>query len=300
MDEKTKKRGAFTARVLVNERICDEHFRLTLGVDNFPPSRPGQFVQLQCRRPGQQAGAGEVEWTDAKPPKFTQEELVKVEPLLRRPLSLASRRDGELDIIYRTVGTGTCWLSGVETGEELSVLGPLGNAFEISTEKPFVALVGGGVGIPPMLYLSEALAAAGKKIIAFNGARTSSLLPLEFISRQYATHDVEVSIATDDGSLGFFGLISEPFECWLDGQSDTRRDVVVYTCGPEPMMRAIAEICIERDVECHVSLERYMACGMGTCQSCVVKIRDNSEQGWTYQLCCKDGPVFEADRVIWD
>jgi len=308
-------RGVFIAEVLASQQLCDEHFLLTLGVEGFPQSRSGQFVQLQCRPLGAQVDRLEVDWPADKPPSFSQPELTGREPFLRRPFSLAgARRSGgevELDIIYRTVGTGTAWLAGVEKGDKLSVLGPLGNGFEIREDKPAAALIGGGVGIPPMMYLAEALAAAGKQAVAFAGARNKSLLPLALTGKadaarptmcaeQFAACNTPTMTATDDGSLGFAGFVSDAFARWLDGSPPAADELVVYSCGPEAMMRAVGDICIARDIECWLALERHMACGMGTCQSCIVKIRDDSRQGWSYKLCCTDGPVFDAREILWD
>jgi NAD(P)H-flavin reductase len=164
-----------------------------------------------------------------------------------------------------------------------------------------------------MLYLARILSEAGKDVVAFNGARSASLLPLRLapsvaVSEQgspalcvaeFAAMDVPAVVTTDDGSLGFDGLISQPFESWLAERDPG--DVVVYSCGPEPMMRAIGEACRARGIECYLSLERHMACGMGTCQSCVCKTRDRSvERGWSFSLCCTDGPVFPAGEIVWD
>ncbi|HUS48200.1 MAG TPA: dihydroorotate dehydrogenase electron transfer subunit [Phycisphaerae bacterium] len=316
-----KKRGAFLAKAAENVRICDEHYRLTLRLPAFPPSRPGQFIQLLCREPGGQVSLREVDWSEGRPPKFTQPELTDAQPLLRRPLSLAGRRDlagggVDLDVIYRVVGTGTRWLSTVKAGASLSVLGPLGNGFAIRDERPQAAIVGGGVGIPPMLYLAEALAAAGKQAAAFCGAKRASLLPVTVKAggkalpsgkptpcvKEFAANGIEAVVATDDGSLGFKGFISAAFERWLDEQRVGGDDLVVYCCGPAEMMRAAGDMCIARGIECQLALERHMACGMGTCQSCNVRIRDGGApagRGWSYKLCCTDGPVFDAREVIW-
>jgi dihydroorotate dehydrogenase electron transfer subunit len=313
-----RRRGTFPAAVKANDALCREHFRLVLALEVFPPSLPGQFIQLLCRPPGEQARFREVEWSARQPPTFTQPELTAKYPLLRRPLSLAGRRDGaggaELTVIYRTIGTGTHWLATVEPGAQLSVLGPLGNAFAVRAEVPAAALVGGGVGIPPMIYLAEALAAAGKRTVAFNGVRTADLLPLtpEPLTgvdaaggpapcvAEFAASGAEAVVATDDGSLGFRGPVSAAFAGWLEGEGLGGEDVVVYACGPEAMMRAVADACLARGVECQLALERHMACGMGTCQSCNVKVRDAaSPEGWSYKLCCTDGPVFDAAEVLW-
>ena len=317
-DDKPRARGAFVGEVLANERLCQDQVRLLLALEGFPPSRPGQFVQLQCRGLHEQLCAREVNWPAGKLPHFTQAELTDHEPLLRRPFSLAGRRrdaDGRdvLTIIHRTVGTGTRWLAGVRAGQRLSVLGPLGNAFAIDADKPLAALVGGGVGIPPMLYLAEALTGAGKRAVAFSGARSASLLPVTLgdgaevaadgretlCVREFAACGIPSVIATDDGSLGRSGTISEAFRDWLNVRARDGGRLVVYACGPEPMARAVAETCLSRGVACQLALERNMACGMGTCQSCAVKVCDDSDAGWSYKLCCTDGPVFDARRLLW-
>ena len=309
----------FTAEVLANERICDEHYRLILELPAFPPTQPGQFVQLLCRPPGEPVPPQPVQWADGQAPQFTQADLLGRQPMLRRPFSLAGRRGiaggpVELDIICRTVGVSTRWLSEVSAGAPVSVLGPLGNGFNIHADKPAATLVGGGAGIPPMLYMAEALAAAGKRTVAFRGAQTASLLPLGLAPgaqvssdgtpgaciAEFAAFGADAAVATDDGTLGATGLVSDVFERWLDGGRVGAEELAVYSCGPEPMMRAVGEICIARGAACQLSLERVMACGMGTCQSCVCKVRADSANGWAYKLCCADGPVFDAGEIVWD
>ncbi len=311
-----KKRGVFLAEVIQNAPLCHEHFKVTMRIEGFPPSRPGQFVQLQCRPPMPQTGLHTLEWDQSCPPKPTQAELTGKEPLLRRPLSLAGRVDKgtacEIELIYRTVGTGTNWLAGVKAGEPLSVLGPLGNGFTTSKGK-YAALIGGGVGIPPMLYQAKALAGAGKQVVAFCGTRSGDLLPVTLSDNvaaspageptmciaQFADFGVQSVIATDDGSLGYPGLVSEALGRWLVDLDIDPKELTVYSCGPEPMMQAVGEICTRHDFDCQLALERHMACGMGTCQSCIVKISDDTDQGWSYKLCCTDGPVFAAAEIIW-
>jgi dihydroorotate dehydrogenase electron transfer subunit len=316
-----KKRGVFVGQVLANEPLCRQHFRLRLGLEHFPPTRPGQFVQLQCRTPGEQVSGHATDWPEGIWPRLTQPELAGKEPLLRRPLSIAGRRDGaagaELELIYRAIGTGTHWLTGVREGMQLSVLGPLGNGFTIFPDKPKVALIGGGVGVPPMIYLAEALAAAGKQVVVFCGARTADMLPLaldrpkvspagrpELCAEEFSRLSVPTVVATDDGSLGVGGTVAGAFDQWLKPGLAAESELAVYSCGPEPMMQAVALICLSRGCRCQLAMERHMACGMGTCQSCVVKIRDpqdgpKTERGWSFKLCCTDGPVFDASQIVW-
>ena len=313
------RRGIYTGSVVRNVRLCDEHYLVCIALESFPPSRPGQFVQLQCRGLEEQTALREIPWPACEFPKASQAELTNREPMLRRPLSLAGRRDlpgggVEIDIIYRTIGAGTNWLSGIGPGQALSVLGPLGNGFAIHPEKPFAALVGGGVGIPPMLYLAAALNSAGIAAAAFVGVRSQHLLPVTIIHgsdpaadghptpciREFNFLCTDAAVASDDGSIGYHGLVSEAFIRWLKAHRFGPEQVTVYACGPEPMERSIADLCLMREIECQLALERHMACGMGTCQSCVVKVRDDaSPDGWKFKLCCTDGPVFDATCLLW-
>ena len=311
-------RGVFTGEVAANRRLCRDHYRLDIALDAFPPSRSGQFLQVQCRPPKAQTSAAEADWPADQPPRLSQPELLDAEPLLRRPLSLAGRADSPgggvtLTVIHRVVGVGTRWLAGLAEGEAVSIIGPLGNGFSICEDAPRAALVGGGVGIPPLVYLAGELAAAGKKTIAFAGARTGDLLPLTLVPGARADRDgratpcvaefaacgAETIAASDDGSVGLHGYISEAFAAWLAGGGLAGGELAVYCCGPEEMMQAVAKTCIAAGVACQLALERHMACGMGACQSCVVKTAAPDPPGWKFSLCCTDGPVFDARRVLW-
>jgi dihydroorotate dehydrogenase electron transfer subunit len=249
---------------------------------------------------------------------------------LRRPFSLAGRRDGrlvELDIIHRVVGTGTDWLSRLKRGDAVHLLGPLGNKFVLPPPGGLGLLVGGGVGIPPMLYLAEALATGGRRAAAFSGATSRDLLPLtirhgegaappsadifepRFGVEEFARHGIPSVISTDDGSYGFRGFVTQALERYLDRLLSTQHSAlgtVVYTCGPEPMMKRVAAIAAERGIECQVAVERAMACGIGTCQSCCIKVRKPDPaavplpgRDWCYRLACTDGPVFRGADLLW-
>jgi len=311
MTAKAAEKGIFLARVTANVPLCREHYKLVLTVEGFPPARPGQFVQLQCSPPS------EMGWQGG--------------PLTRRPFSIGGlRRCGdtcELDILHRALGRGTRWLAGLKVGEPVSILGPLGKAFEIGS-RPTAYLVGGGIGLPPLIWLAEALQAAGKQIIAFVGARSSELLPLTRVPEvpivagepslsygEFAAFGVPVVLATDDGSLGISGTVTDALRQFLQcsncevasgaarpaGNHEQNANLVVYSCGPEAMMHAVASICEPRHILCQVSMERSMACGMGTCQSCVLPVRDASaDAGWRFKLCCTDGPVFDSRAIIWE
>ena len=315
----SEKRGVFAATVRSNRRLCEEHhlLRLDVGAD-FPPTRAGQFVQVQCGRLDVEAPPLAHEWGEDRPRRLQRPELVGSPALLRRPFSLAGREQlgGQtvLDIIHRVVGRGSAFLAELAEGEVISILGPLGNAFTWSDDTRLGVLVGGGVGLPPMLYLAERLHQAGKRSLVYAGATSARLLPLSVDAavppsqagwpslcvRELARWGAETTISTDDGSLGYPGRVSEALFNWIDQGRIPREGTIVYTCGPERMMRAIAEGCIARGFACQVAMERKMACGMGTCQSCVCKTRADNPTGWAYSLVCTDGTVFDARDILWD
>jgi dihydroorotate dehydrogenase electron transfer subunit len=294
----TTSRGVFLARTRSNSLLCAEHYRLTLEVDGFPIALPGQFVQILCANPMQPEHPG---------PTF-----------IRRPFSIGGlRRCGEtcdFDIYHRVVGPGTRWLEQLSPEDPVDILGPLGQPFPIVHDRSIALLVGGGIGLPPLIWLAEALQSAGKRTIAFIGARSAEQIPLTRVPgvpiealtpapalQEFAQFGAPIILATNDGSLGSHGYIPDTLAQYLQAHPDLANQAVVYTCGPEPMMRAVAPICEERGIRCFVCLERVMACGMGTCQSCVVPVRDAAAvDGWRYRLCCTDGPVFESRTVLWN
>ena len=319
-------RGQFDATVAGNVPICREHFRLTLRLAAFPPTEPGQFVQVLCRDRADDEPRC-VDWEPGRPLALADADLLGRRATLRRPFSLAGRRDVgdvvELDLIYRTVGVGTDWLAGLATGATVSVIGPLGNRFTPPAGGGPALLVGGGVGIPPMLYLASRW--AGRRAVAFAGAVTRELLPLTvtadapppahagdvdplFNVAEFAAHGTPAVIATDDGSYGFRGFVTQALERCLDRWFADRAGVrpTLYTCGPEAMMRRVADIAVGRGLACQVAVERAMACGMGTCQSCVIKVLKPDPAApplagspWAYRLACTDGPVFAAADLVW-
>lgn len=315
-DNTTQARIA-TAGVVANHRLCREHYRLTFRLHAFGEAGAGQFVHLCPElddngkpQPGDDDSAdSRVAWTHTY-----------LAPMLRRAFSIArlSRSAGaiDIDVVYRVVGAATRWMESLREGDRLSVLGPLGNRFPIVSGKSAAWMIAGGVGLPPMLWLAGALHQAGKRGVAFCGAQTADLLPLTSIPEvspdteaenatvccgEFADADTPAVISTDDGSLGFGGHIGAAMEAYHQNNAVTCDDLVVYTCGPEAMMRFVAEYCVSRRIECYVCMERAMACGTGLCQSCVVPVSDQTDSaGWRYRLCCKDGPTFSAADVIWD
>lgn len=327
----TRPRSQFVCRVVANVLLCREHYRLELVAESFPPTEPGQFVQVSCRevaRPDDEdddARDREIEWRDGDVLRPSGRELLSPLALLRRPFSLAGRVDRpdgtiELHIIHRVVGVGTAWLAGLRAGDAVDVLGPLGNRFTLPPENATALLVGGGVGIPPMLYLAEKL--AGRRAVAFAGALTRDLIPLTITDdgtgpsrdgaeprmrvEEFARHRIPSVLTTDDGTYGFRGFVTQALEAYVDRNRDELAHAVIYTCGPEPMMKRVADIAKARGIECQVAVERAMACGMGTCQSCCIRVRkpDPSKvplpgKDWCWRLACTDGPVFRGADLLW-
>jgi dihydroorotate dehydrogenase electron transfer subunit len=317
-------RDQFPSKVVENAFLCREHYRLTLQLPEFPPTEPGQFVQVACRDTEiSYSPERELDWVEGEPLGTSGVELMQPLGFLRRPFSLAGRSDGpdgvRLELIHRIVGVGTQWMSELAVGQTLDVLGPLGNRFRLPAGDEVPLLVGGGVGIPPMLYLARKL--VGKKGVAFCGALTRDLLPLTITDApaapsqdstepldnidEFARYGVGAVITTDDGSYGFRGFVTQALERYLDRRQGGTP--VIYTCGPEGMMKRVAEIAGMRGIECQVAVERAMACGMGTCQSCCIRLRrDPARDGrafegkdWIYKLACTDGPVFLGKDLLW-
>jgi dihydroorotate dehydrogenase electron transfer subunit len=317
-------RGQYLSTVRANVPLCRDHFRLVLSLPAFPATEPGQFVQVSCRGVGEaDVAQRERDWQPDQPLELGKDNLLAPQAMLRRPFSLAGRRDTsggvELDLIHRVVGIGTDWLSRLTPGDQVDVLGPLGNRFALPQQDATAVLVGGGVGIPPMLYLAEKL--RGHRAVAFAGALTRDLLPLTILEdvppnqatptpsiEDFARHGIPSVITTDDGSYGFRGFVTQALEQYLDSLSTEHSEssTVIYTCGPEPMMKRVADIAAARNIECQIAVERAMACGMGTCQSCCIRVKKPDPQqpplvgrDWCYRLACTDGPVFRGSDLLW-
>lgn len=205
-------------------------------------------------------------------------------PLLRRPLGVAgvAKQDGVITLIYRILGEGTQILADVCSGDLLSIVGPLGHGFDQNSRRPL--LVGGGTGLAPLLYLAETFREQEVDTDVLMGGRTEEDL---FWKDLYEDSVRYMGLTTDDGSLGTKGTVMALLGDMLEtGQYDR-----VYVCGPAPMMKAVSAAVLAAGIQCQVSLEKYMACGLGACLSC-------SCQGIGKRIkVCKDGPVFWAQEV---
>jgi dihydroorotate dehydrogenase electron transfer subunit len=213
-----------------------------------------------------------------------------IDPLLRRPFSIhrmLGSESGEFEILFRAVGSGTKILARAHVGDRLDVLAPLGRGFRLDAGRPL--FVGGGIGVAPLLFLAESFLEKGiRPKLLLGGRRDRDILCHE----DFTCLAVPFALATEDGTLGEPGLVTRLLERELAaGVSGTG----VYTCGPVPMLEAVARICRNHGVPCQVSLEAHMACGVGACLGCVV-----AGEKAPYLRVCKEGPVFDAGEIKWD
>lgn len=308
MDMQTK--GQFEATVLFNKPLRKSFHRLGLqftgaGAEAFAKTRPGQFAQF------------DISMVALPPPEAIPEELKDVaskQILLRRPFSFArvvkEKAGTTVEVVYCVLGPATLRLTTLAKGQSLSVIGPLGEGFRIPQGKKKAILVAGGMGSPPLEHLAQTLTAEspGLDAIAFAGAKSKDDLPFEkpldkisqelgFWLGEFAKYSISSFIATDDGSAGFKGTVTNCLLEWLNSNAPNPAETIIYACGPKAMLANVSKVAADRKIDCFVSMEEMMACGIGLCQSCAVKCK--SQTGETYKLCCKDGPVFDAKDVVF-
>jgi len=257
-------------RILEHQQIAPQHYKLALSSTYISSNaQPGQFVQVRIS------------------PEF--------DPLLRRPLSIhrISAEHKKFELLYDVVGKGTELLAKTSVGTELDVLGPLGKGFTIAPTEVAI-LVGGGMGIAPLVFLADHLKHEHKKraVYALIGAKNKERLLMENELKSLVN---EVVVSTDDGSYGQHGFVSDVLLNLLDNVvvDSHYPQTTIYACGPKTMLHAIADIAFQRQIACQVSMEQKMACGIGTCLGCVIKTRAG------YQKVCTDGPVFDAKEILW-
>ena len=251
------------AEVVSQKEIAEEIFDLVIKAEEIAKEAVcGQFVSL-----------------------YTRDSAT----LLPRPISLCGidNEKGTLRLVYRVVGKGTKEFSGLSEGDYIDVLGPLGNGFELNSERPVI--MGGGIGIPPMLRLTKEFSENGIKkedISVILGYRDEAFLADEF--SEYAT----VYLTSDSGKIGLKGNVLDAVkEYKISGD-------MIYACGPTPMLRAIKNYAKENNVKAQISLEERMACGIGACLACVCDSKDIDDHSKVKnKRICKDGPVFYAEEV---
>ncbi len=308
---------AALARIISRTAICAEHVSVEFTHAAFPRSEPGQFLQLALADTPESAQAVR-DWPAGGFPELAGGDW-QAAAFLRRPFSIADQWiDGSggthLVVISRTVGIGTRWLEHVRPGDTLDVTGPLGHGFEVPAEEMPLVLIGGGVGIPPLLYLAKELHARGRRdVTLIFGAMSGALLPVRLAAEpttdgsaraclQLADQaDYGAIITTNDGSLGLRGLVTDGLAAWHAARQSgpSTPAGLVFACGPNPMLSALAQQTRALGLGCQLCIERTMGCGLGTCLSCVVRVRDASRpQGWRWALTCTDGPVFDRDALV--
>ena len=222
-------------------------------------------------------------WKDYVPGQFVMVEVPGKGIFLRRPFSIARLNRGVIEVCYKVVGQGTLSMSVLKAGTKAWVLGPLGNGFTLPKSRQEILLVAGGYGIAPLVGLAEKL--KGNNVHLLYGTKTSKdLLYINELKKL----GVKLHITTEDGSKGEKGLVTNSFKAFLTHQ---RTNAQIFACGPHGMLSAIQKL-LTHQIHCQLSLESYMACGIGACIGCVVK--DNRGN---YIRVCKEGPVFDASGV---
>lgn len=258
------------AVVIAQNQVLGSEFEIVLSAPEVARvAQPGQFVQLLF---------GE-----------------NYSPLIRRPFSIyrVDREAGTFRILYVARGSFTSALAQKRPGETVSLLGPLGNPFEIGIQNRAPLLIAGGIGAPPLLFLAREMCQthgiAPSSIRVINAARTRDLL-VGMVD--FEALGVELLAVTEDGSVGYRGRATDLIPS-VGG-------FTIYSCGPMPMLRAIGEIAQSRALPCQLSVETPMPCGIGFCQGCAIPVKDSSApQGYRYARACVEGPIFEAQDLLW-
>jgi len=302
-------KSVYDCEIIDQTEVAPNVYRTRLiGPQIARESVPGQFVNVQVSR--------------------------TTDPLLRRPFSVhaVDPANGIFSLLYVVIGRGTELLRHIRAGEKVSVVGPLGRGFDLGDSPATHIIVAGGCGAAPLHFLCDALCAKWgcESITVLAGAQTKDAVICE---AEFRAHGVQVGISTDDASYGYGGFVTQLLEQYLrslpaagrvgegsrihDPQS-TVHNVRVYSCGPHAMMREVARICREAGVSsCQVSLEKNMACGLGLCMGCIQKVKSRKSKvgsaaggpntrhpvlntQWHYERVCADGPVFNAEDIIWE
>jgi dihydroorotate dehydrogenase electron transfer subunit len=217
------------------------------------------------------------------------------EPPLRRPFSIMStdRERGTFTVFLKVVGSGTRALAALRPGDSALCLGPLGRPFAAPPEGTEALLVAGGYGIAPFVLFSAELRAAGRAHRVFYGGRTAADVQLR---RPFVDADVPLVEATEDGSLGLRGRVTEALQAHLDAAPGP---FALFACGPDAMLHAVARLAARAGLAAQVSLDPFMGCGMGTCLACVVRLQGAEEAEPRFHCACTEGPVFDAAQVLW-
>lgn len=248
------------ATIINNEEITSGIWRMELAAPEIAQiARPGQFIQLY-------------------PPDERN--------LLARPISLSSISKKSVTIVYRVVGKGTKQFSQLKINDCVRIMGPLGNGFALPDKTIKSIIVGGGLGIPPLLELSKRLCRNTEVLLGYQDT--------PFMAEEFRRLGLNVHIASQSGNYGLHGTV------W-DLLAEIKPSAeLLFACGPRPMLKSVSEWAKAHSIPIQVSMEERMACGIGACLGCGVKIQKPGEPGWKYLRVCKDGPVFSGEEVVWD
>ncbi|HOQ37816.1 MAG TPA: dihydroorotate dehydrogenase electron transfer subunit [Acetivibrio sp.] len=255
-----------TEKVVSVKELAKNIYKMTVQSEYISMNAvPGRFVNVKC--------------------------CCGIDALLRRPISICNvdKDGGSFDIVFQVKGKGTEYLSQKKAGDEVDLIGPLGNSFEINKDNKRIAVVGGGIGIFPLLYLLKELKGVDRS--SYLGFRSSDYVVL---LEEFGAESEALSVSTDDGSRGYKGLVTD----LLERDIEEKGFDIIYACGPTPMLKKVSEISKKTGIPCQVSLEQRMGCGIGACLVCACKI--GNPDNWDYKHVCKDGPVFWSDEVIFD
>lgn len=257
----------FLAPIVAHHEVAPQHFRMRLEAPHLAQQAvAGQFVHVLPRDGGLS------------------------DPMLRRAFSILSVQGDTFEILYRVMGRGTRQMSGWTVGQHVDIIGPLGRPFAPLADHSL--LVGGGVGVPPLAML--AARPDRKQVTALIGARNAN----DVLCREdFERLSVPYEVATQDGSLGHHGLVTELLQKQLE-QAD-QGTTAVYSCGPIPMLRAVAALCASFNIPCQVSLEENMPCGVGICNGCVAPVVGHGDDYSRYRRICIDGPVCWSHEIDW-
>lgn len=248
-------------RVISNDKLCPRFYRLCLDAPELAKEvKPGQFVHIRV--------------SDG------------LEPFFRRPFSVY-RAKKHVEVFYEAVGPGTKILASKKKGDSLDILGPLGNPFTLPSKNiKQVVMIAGGIGVAPFMALSDVLKNKKLELILLYGGRTKGHV---YPMKEFKANGVKTYVATDDGSVGVKGRVSELFsKINLDSKS-----TMIYTCGPNPMMAAVQKFCVKNNLKGEAACEEIMACALGACLGCSIPTKSG------YKTVCHDGPVFDISEVIF-
>lgn len=256
------------AKLIKREQLKQDIFKLTMEAPQIvKTAKQGQFVEVRVTN--------------------------GISPFLRRPISIHNmdKESGLLELIFQVKGEGTKLLSQSQIDNEIDLLGPLGYGTFNYKEHKNIAILGGGIGVFPLYELAKNAKKDGINVNTYLGFRNIEFVILEDEFKEVSDNLI---ITTDDGTYGIHGFaINSLKEDIEDGKIDS-----IYACGPLPMLKAVRELAIEKNILCQISLEERMGCGLGACLGCAVRTSDSTDEEPKYIHVCKQGPVFEAKEVI--